>query len=216
MIFFKMLLSLLSYKSKRLPKFREIYIKKEAKIILWKITETEEELRSLLKKQSILTEIQKHRSELHRKQFIASRILLEQHNLLDCIRKDENGKPMIPEGHLSITHDSEYVALMISRNVCGIDLQSCTEKVFRVKHKFLDPTDFFPDQNELIGLTKVWSIKEAVYKIFGDPMVYFKEHMRLTGVDDKNISVDILHPDYKRSVTLEIRKIDDLFLSYTL
>lgn len=211
-----MLLSLLKYKNNCLPKHRVIYHKKEAKIVVWKITETESELIQMLQEPAISDGILDRKSETNRKQFLASRILLKEEGLLHEIEKNENGKPFIPNNHISITHDTDYVAIMISKNSCGIDLQSISEKVFKIKHKFIDNDDVLLDLDELISLTISWSLKEAIYKIFGDPLLYFKEHIRIRKMDINTIYVDILHPKYLRSVLLKVQKIDQLYLTYTV
>lgn len=206
----------MNYKSKRLPRYREIFIKKEAKIIVWKITESEEELIDQIQNSLHLEAIKTRKAESSRKQYLASRIILEQEGVDDEMIKDANGKPKLKDRHVSITHDSNYAAVMIANYDCGIDLQSISDKVLRIKHKFFDDNDVLLDPNELNGLTIAWSIKEALHKLNGDPMVYFKEHMRIVSGDMHTVQTKILHPDYLKGVTLELRKIDDLYLAYTV
>lgn len=199
-----------------MPKYREIFIKKEARIIIWKITETEDELADLIKTTAFLEEVKSRKSLTSRKQFLATRIILEQEGIEKDLVKDENGKPKLTNHHISITHDTDYVGVMISNKDCGIDLQSISEKVKRVQHKFIDEDDLQLADNELDSLTISWCIKEALYKIHGDPMVYFKEHLRIVKKNGSRILSRILHPDYVKDVTLEIQKIDELYLTYTI
>ncbi len=199
-----------------LPRYREIFIKKEARIIIWKIDESEETLASQIRNKEHVSWVKSRKAESSRKQYLATRIILEQEGYDHVLTKDENGKPLLPDHHISITHDHNYVAVMIANQPCGIDLQSVSEKVLRVEHKFTHPEDTVTDPNALIGLTINWCIKEAIYKIHGDPMVYFKEHMRIISFDGHQANAQILHPDYLKDVTLEIRKVDELFLAYTI
>ncbi len=198
-----------------MPRYREIYIKKEAKIIVWKIVEDEEQLLLMLGDYSVPERFAKYKSELHRKQFLATQLLLQGENLLEKLEKDVNGKPILDNGYVSISHDSNYVALMISEKVCGIDLQSVTPKVLRVKHKFYDQDDAPVVGDEVVFQTLIWSIKEALYKVNGDPMVYFKEHLRIKRIENNEAECEILHVDYKSHFKLSIKKVDDLFLVYT-
>jgi phosphopantetheinyl transferase len=198
-----------------LPRYREIYIKKEAKIIVWKITEEENELISLLGNYTLPERFEKYRSMSHRKQFLATQVLLQEENLLDVIKKDDNGKPIIENGYVSISHDSNFVSLMISNKECGIDLQSATPKVLKVKHKYYDENDAQIEGDEVEFLTLIWSLKEAIYKVHGDPMVYFKEHIRIKSVNRNSAECQILHKDYIRDINLTIKKVDDLILAYT-
>lgn len=199
-----------------MPRYREISIKKEAKIIVWKITESEDELIQLIENETYLELVKSRKSISSRKQFLATRVLLEQEGIAHELQKDENGKPKLNNQHISITHDGNYVAIMLSIKSCGIDLQSISNKVNRVRHKFFDESDFMATPDETVGLTIAWCIKEAIYKIHGDPMIYFKEHMRIRTIEGSIVKADILHPDYLKNVTLELRKIDELYLSYTI
>lgn len=199
-----------------MPKYREIFIKKNARIIVWKISESEEELASMIENKDHLEEIRNRKAESNRKQYLATRIILEEEGLDNQLKKDINGKPQLKNGFISITHDSSFVAVMIADYQCGIDLQSISKKVLRIKHKFFDENDLMIESDELLGLTIAWSLKEAIYKIHGDPLVYFREHMRILSKDGHRIAAEILHPDYLKDVTLELRKIDDLYLAYTV
>ncbi|MCB9196138.1 MAG: hypothetical protein H6598_07915, partial [Flavobacteriales bacterium] len=97
-----------------MPKYREIFIKKDARIIIWKITETEDELADLIKTTAFLEEVKSRKSLTSRKQFLATRIILEQEGIEKDLVKDENGKPKLTNHHISITHDTDYVGVMIS------------------------------------------------------------------------------------------------------
>lgn len=198
-----------------MPRYREIYIKKEAKIIVWKITEEEDELLLMLGDYQLPERFSMYKSMSHRKQFLVTQLLLKEEGLLDELEKDENGKPVLKDGFVSISHDSIFVAVMISKKICGIDLQSVTPKVLRVKHKYYDEDDALLVGDEVVFQTLIWSMKEALYKVYGDPMVYFKEHIRILSIDKNTAICQILHPDYTGDFKLTIKKIDDLFLVFT-
>jgi 4'-phosphopantetheinyl transferase len=208
----------LPYKYIRLPTYKVILNKKQSKIIIWKITESEGELISILSNEASLKKLEKLKAPSHRKQYLTSQILLKQNNLLAKVFKDENGKPLISDSsaHISISHDTDYVALMIANTPCGIDLQHLTKKVLRIKNKFYDSITDITDGDELIHFfTKVWSIKEAIYKVNGDPQVFFKEHIRITSMTDKQAEIDVLHPKYQNKFGVNIHKLDKIYLVYT-
>jgi phosphopantetheinyl transferase len=199
-----------------LPRYREIYIKKETKLIIWKITEEEEVLLSLLGDVPLPERFSKYKSVSHRKQFLATQILLKNEGLLSLVSKDENGKPILDHGYISISHDSNYVALMMSSKRCGVDLQTVTSKVMRVKHKFYDDEDAPVEGDEVVFQTLIWSLKEALYKVYGDPMVYFKEHIRIRSIDNNLAKCEILHPDYRGKFDVSIKKVDELYIVFTV
>jgi phosphopantetheinyl transferase len=201
-----------------LPTYKAIFNKKQSKIIIWKITESEETLISILDNEASLKKLERLKAPSHRKQSLTSQILLKQNNLLHKVVKDENGKPLIDDDslHISISHDTDYVALMIANTPCGIDLQHVTEKVLRIKNKFYDAEADAPADDELINcITKVWSIKEAIYKVNGDPKVFFKEHIRIHSMDRKQGKIEILHPKYQNKFGVNIHKLDKIYLVYT-
>ena len=199
-----------------MPRYREIYIKNLSKIIVWKITEEEHQLIDLIENPNVLEKVQNYKSISHRKQYLATQILLQQEKLDKLMTKDENGKPLLPKGYISISHDSNYVAVMLSKKKCGIDLQSESTKVMRIKHKFYDEDDAEIIGQEVPFYTLIWSLKEALYKVNGDPMVYFKEHIRIKTILGNRIQASILYEKYQSDFQLAVKKVDDLILTFTV
>ena len=70
----------------------------------------------------------------------------------------------------------------------GVDIEMVTQKVSSVKHKFLSPKEqvmiegiensSFTLLHDSL-LTAAWSIKESLYKWYGDGEVDFKEHLHI-------------------------------------
>ena len=202
-----------------MPIYREILYKKLSKIIIWKITEDEDTLLSLLNAPEVARISTKYKNLRRRKQYIATQLVLNQMGLYDCLVKDENGKPHIKDAtdFISISHDTDYVAIIVSSKACGIDLQHVSEKTLRIRHKFLSLDDSSAPERkyDIDYLSIIWGIKEAIYKINGEPMVYFKEHIRISKLERDYAEVYILHPDYKNKFSLHIQKLDDIYLIYT-
>jgi phosphopantetheinyl transferase len=199
--------------------FRTISIKKEANITVWKITESEEELFSRVGDDEKVSKALLIKATIQRKQFLVSQILLQELNLKESIFKNINGKPLLNNGeYISISHDTNFVAIMVSKYPCGIDLQSISSKVLKIKSKFVDDSDCFTTSLSEEDLTLAWSVKEALYKINGDPMVYFKEHLRLISQnkDEMLLNALILHESYSQELKLRYRKLEDVFLVYNI
>ncbi|HVK97991.1 MAG TPA: 4'-phosphopantetheinyl transferase superfamily protein, partial [Flavisolibacter sp.] len=95
---------------------------------------------------------------------------------LQLIQIADTRKPFLQSEafHFSISHCGDYAAAIVSRDKrVGIDIEIPTEKVQRIKHKFLhsDEFDLFnstvqdEDSNlQTENLTLLWSCKEAVFK----------------------------------------------------
>ena len=91
--------------------------------------------------------------------------------------------------HFSISHCGAYAAVIISNdNRVGIDVEQVTDKVERVKHKFLTAAEqeLVTVAGNLPGmlqyaqvLTAAWSIKESLFKWYGRGEVDFLRHLRI-------------------------------------
>ncbi len=82
-----------------------------------------------------------------------------------------DGKPLIPEGNISISHTKGYVAILFSHSYSvGIDIEFPSERVKRVASRFLRPDEAY---ESLTDLQVVWCAKETLYKL------HSSEHLSL-------------------------------------
>lgn len=89
--------------------------------------------------------------------------------------------------HFSISHCGEFAAAMVSNEQrVGVDIELITAKVEKIKNKFLSQKEQLLiaglqlSQNNLLPgalLTAAWSIKESLFKWYGDGQVDFKKHL---------------------------------------
>jgi phosphopantetheinyl transferase len=109
----------------------------------------------------------------------------------ELIRIADTRKPFLENEayHFSISHCGDYAAVIVSSTQrVGVDVELVTEKVAKVKHKFLSDKE----QNMIAAIesssfqlvhesmmTAAWSIKESLYKWYGDGEVDFKEHLHI-------------------------------------
>lgn len=131
-----------------------------------------------------------------RLQHLAGRMLLKELYAdfpYDLIRIADTRKPFIENEsyHFSISHCGSYAAAIVSKTQrVGIDVELFTNKVLKVKHKFLSPAEQnllaangpgdTPAHSEII--TVAWSIKESLYKWFGEGELDFIEHMQIDNI----------------------------------
>lgn len=152
-------------------------------------------------------------------QWLASRFLLKKmsnENRLLLLYKNENGKPFFDNSnyHFSITHSHSYVAVILSkeRNV-SIDLEKITEKVLKVKHKFLHPLDFEQSEN-LENLTQIWSAKETLYKYFDSKLLHFKEHLIINNVHNNMLETETVLEEKSISKQVSVYCFEDFVMTY--
>ncbi len=155
-------------------------------LLVWKITEDAETLNKYL---DHLTDAQTTTPK-HSLHWLASRAAITTHFGLDAvviINKDIYNRPsMLVDGekyHLSITHSSNYAAVMFSkfRNV-ALDLEKVDERVGRVAHKFINGAEeemLLQSKNIIHDQTLIWSAKETLYKFYGQKELDFKKHMTI-------------------------------------
>ena len=141
----------------------------ESIIWIWKIEESIDELIELTDQ---TTDI---KNEIKRKEFYASRILIERMckalNLnYQGIKKDNNGKPHLINSryHISISHKFPYVSVIIDTKKCGVDIERIDEKVKKIKSKFLSEDEELVVGKNLKKLVEYWSMKETAYKVEGN------------------------------------------------
>ncbi len=184
-----------------------------SRVGVWKITESEEELRSLMSIPSDeLEEISYIKSESLRKQRLAVRALL------DAMFEDkvylshhDNGKPYIENNaiNISITHTDRYVAVILNdEDEVGIDCESLDRDFTAVERKALSKEELedLDDEQKNEQLAIYWCAKEAIFKLTSQYDVDFIEQIHIDGFkfrDEGELSAIFTDKDgYEQELTL--------------
>lgn len=140
------------------------------------------------------------------------------------------------EYHFSISHCGDYAAVIISKhNRVGIDIELVTEKVEKIKHKFLNEEELeniqysilnnqYSSNPELITdssklLTLLWSCKEAVFKWYANGGVDFKAHIHIQpfNFNDKSGVLNcVFLKDKKITLQINYKWFDNLCLAWVV
>lgn len=112
------------------------------------------------------------------------RALLRFWNLnCESILKNESKVPYFTNlsFFLSLSHTKKYAAAIIHRSSpAGIDIEQSRDKLATIAHKFQSEKEiFYPKLEALDYLAVTWVVKEAVYKMYGDPQISFKRDILL-------------------------------------
>ncbi len=153
----------------------------------WEINETEKELRyNLNLSESSNSKLDKLKSKSQRKQFLSIQNLLK---LLD-IKNDDlfydfNGKPKLFSGKfISISHSFDYCGVIVCKSKVGIDIEKFRPKILNISQKFVSSSELkLIKEYSLQNITKIWTIKEAVYKAFGHAGIDFKKNIIIESLD---------------------------------
>lgn len=202
-----------------------LYLTKEldntAKIGVWEITETEDELRELSSTPSDeMEEISFIKSESLRKQRLAVRALLnELFGEKVYLAHHDNGKPYIENDsiNISITHTDRFVAVILDQNdEVGIDIESLDRDFSAVEKKALsedeidDLDDDKTEKNEQLAI--YWCAKEAIFKKISRYNVDFAEQIeieRFRSDDEGELEATFIHEDgYEEEFELEYITFD--------
>jgi len=197
-------------------------ISEHGKVGVWNISETKEKLIELLAVKGFnIDSIPTYKNESHLKQWLAVRLLC--YAFLDDfeISYNENGKPYLNSGiELSVSHSGNYAAIIINNTKCGIDIEKISPKVERIKHKFLNESELKlinSSNNQLETLTIYWSAKEALYKLYGDKELIFKDQLLINSTSDKNLLEGIIKTEsVYQSYNMEVDFFSDYVLVYTI
>ena len=173
-----------------------LYLTKEldngAKIYVWHITESEEELRQNTSvPDDELEELTFLKSEARRKEKLAERALI------NTIFEDErvylghhdNGRPYLQNmaTEISISHTNDFVAIILHPDEnLGIDIERLDRDFSAVEKKALseEEQEDLSDRHRSLQLAIYWCAKEAIYK-----------RMSISGVDfAEQIEVDRFNP----------------------
>jgi phosphopantetheinyl transferase len=128
-------------------------------IAIWEITETLEELLQL----SNTISTADLNTEKRKKEWLASRLLLNDINPNYSISYNAFGAPELSNGSfISISHSKGLVAIIISKEQVGIDIEEISEKALRVSSKFVSTNNLKDLTAE--KATLIWCCKEAVFK----------------------------------------------------
>ena len=156
---------------------------KESGWALWFITESEEELSSLIGT-NCPTEIINYQKQL---EWLAGRALMKtlvEFNGLSYtgIRKDQYGKPFLNElpHQISLSHSFPYVAGQIDpTHAVGVDVEQPKEKLLKIAHRIMNAEELEDAGTNIIKHCIYWCAKETLYKIYGKRELSFSDHLNL-------------------------------------
>lgn len=164
-----------------------IYLKKELtdNILLgiWKVEEASDDLLAMLDKREWLEDVFVAKSDSRKKEMLATRVLLK-----DLLGEEKqicyhpSGKPFLCDEsyEIGISHTQGYVAIALhEQKTMGLDIEQCTNKIFRVRERLITRYDYIDVDNERDHLLLHWSAKEAMFKYLNAKGVDFRRNLHV-------------------------------------
>ncbi|HNR15619.1 MAG TPA: 4'-phosphopantetheinyl transferase superfamily protein [Chitinophagaceae bacterium] len=202
-----------------MPVFFQQQINETTRLGVWKIEETEEFFKG---------NVPVHRNVTHphkRLQHLAGRFLLQflfPDFPYKLIQVADTRKPFLMDEqyHFSISHCGDYAAAIVSRKQrVGIDVELVTEKISRIKDKYLHE-----DEQVLFGITEttldlqlltvLWSAKESVFKWYGNGNVDFKKHIQLFNARKEKQTIDCFFSKSESELVIHYREFNELKIAW--
>jgi phosphopantetheinyl transferase len=206
-----------------MPLFQTIQFNENTKILIWKITESFDELYSQVTlKEKTQRRLDGMKSELHQRAFLSVRMLIQEMGFTDKdLHYDEFGKPYFDcHNYISITHSYNYAAIIISEQTVGIDMELQREKIIRIADKFTNYECSYlePDFTEeyIKKLTVIWGAKEAIFKIRNEKGISFKDHIQVEdfSLNEKQTLASLYFDDLVKNFDVHYLEIENFTLVY--
>ena len=162
-------------------------------LLIWEINDTDKiEVSNL--PNNILKKIDSNKSQLKKNQILAVHQILKYRNIPSRdLFYNSYGAPSLSNGlNISITHSESFVAVCLSKEKMGIDLQIISQKISKISDKFINDLEKkFTEKNNLQRLTQLWTIKEAAYKYFTVGQLSLKNDIIVNQLgDDSNLQIN--------------------------
>ena len=184
-------------------------LKKQKNYIIgvWEMTESENDLEKEFSKKTL----PKFKSTKRQVEYLCTRLLLKKINSKLNISYNQFGAPTINNNqNISISHSDKYVAIIISKNKVGIDIEKISNKPLKVIQKFISKNDNIKvDQKES---SLAWCVKETLFKYHMVGGIDFKKNITIKKIDYNQKQIHSLL--LKSSVILDFEIINDHILVY--
>jgi phosphopantetheine--protein transferase-like protein len=109
--------------------------------------------------------------------------------------------------------------MVSKRRPVGIDIEQIKQKVERIAHKFMRPTElaFIDDQHKLEQMYVCWCAKEAVYKCYGQKEVSFLDDITLHPFDfnaEGQLNADLRKGKTSLNYSVNYLQYEDYMIGY--
>ena len=169
-----------------MPLYKKEDFKDGGMLAIWKITESEDELKVIASSPTSEQEdIEQVQAPQRRLESYAVRALLTE--IFDervYLGYEEDNSPYIKNTHhtISISHSGEFVCIYVHENAdVGIDVESLSRNFDAVEKKMLSENEreYLVEKYRQVQLALIWSAKEAIYKLMAERNINFAEQMEI-------------------------------------
>lgn len=150
-------------------------------------------------------------------EFLNVRKLRSTEGLNSPIHYNESGKPYLASEiklGFSISHSKNYCAIGYGEKELGIDIEEIDERINRISSRFMiEEEEVFIGSNRLLGLTRIWTLKEAMFKLNPRTGIDFKSELILKSQVDNSFMGEMLTDEGWKRVILNSVQFENLVIS---
>ncbi len=135
--------------------------------------------------------------------------------------KNENGEPGLEDCDfkVSLSHSGDYAMAIINKDKkVGIDIELIKEKILRIAHRVFSANEIEMAGEDIEKLTLLWCAKEALYKMYGDKKLSFRDNIFINLLAFNRvgeISGEIKFNEYQQIYKIHFEKFGDYIMAYS-
>lgn len=153
---------------------------------IWEITETRDQLLSMLssenkvKAYSYLSNIKSKKRQL---EWLSIRVVLQiLTNDNKTVKHTSQGQPFLSDNsyQISISHSKDHAVVLLHKNKkVGVDIESYSDRILKVEKRFISDDEYIDPNNRILHLILHWCAKETLFKLMDSTKINFKEHLHI-------------------------------------
>lgn len=165
---------------------RKEYIDKDCMLGIWKITETQDELLSMLSKtnqEHALKYLSSIKSNQRGLEWLSSRLLLQLLTNDDkTVQYTKQGQPLLADNsyQISISHSKDYAVVLLHKyKKVGVDIENYSHRILKIEKRFITEEEYIDPNNRTLHLILHWCAKETLYKLMNSTSIIFNKHLHI-------------------------------------
>jgi phosphopantetheinyl transferase len=163
------------------------------------------------------SELSQFKNEKRAIEFLNVRKLRSNEGINSPIYYNESGKPYLASEiklGFSISHSKNYCAIGYGEKELGIDIEEIDERIDRIASRFMnEEEEVLIGKDRLLGLTRIWTLKEAMFKLNPRAGIDFKSELILKSQVDNSFMGEMLTDEGWKKVILNSVQLENLVIS---
>jgi phosphopantetheinyl transferase len=156
-------------------------------------------------------------NENRKVEFLGVRRLRNESKLPSPIFYTETRKPYLDQklnAFISISHSKKFCAFGFSSHEIGIDIEEMSPRIERIATRFVSSVEMsLISEDKILDLTKLWTMKEAMFKLNNRTGIEFKSELIIEGKTDEIYFGKMLGEKGWERVKLECFQLGNLVIS---